>query len=646
MASKIIGGMTEQFYHTLPDPLDLITTSPTKEAISNFLTQITYKQFPEFILDILVKILNHRKVDITDGQGDEQQDILTMSPSGTRCLIQCKHTQQVNSHYNGTDLDNMVTVCLRKKCKTALFVTNGDLTPQGKKYVTDREYNRLTEDLFPESNVNLEIDYWNDLKIWDLIKDNADILHKWFSGMGQTSGLRRFKFNVFVQKLPYYGFENIELGSNRLIELITSTGKVKSIQDDNLNGKLPSGIEISIKKWFQHTSQIDIHYVLPEKNNDHPYRLFDALAIEVTVQENKYKPELVRDQVIDFLFNGALPSLKNDPGKWWHITASSCKSFIFLFDVGEPREIKLCSAKTYVTINCDQIYGEFEYCSLSKEHFKPTYPQSDEQAIWTHESGVHVYQMFDQKLHPVEVYQNQLRQLNNISSYEHFRFYGAFNVDNALSMRIRSILPNEWVAMLYNKDGIIWGIPSNFSGREIDAIHKKLSNIYINVLEVDDITKNNILKNVSHEMPPADFFYISDMNDLGFPVDLSERLICLISDILVEKMTIEIGIELLKYKYALEHQHGFTHLKEEGEIHSHTSEIPSLLADMLSLRGKVMLDIGVNSKPMKVHIRYRKSILLPSDLLVKQCIEDAMCIIEDLKLLADGKTINDTNYIV
>lgn len=130
---RIVGGMTQQFYHTIPDDKDFIITSPKKESIFEFLSQIGFDKFPEFIKDILVKIEKHTIIDITDGPGDEKQDILTTTPEGHRCLIQCKHSINISSHYSGDELDRIVSACLRKNCKHAIFVTNTDLTPQAKK---------------------------------------------------------------------------------------------------------------------------------------------------------------------------------------------------------------------------------------------------------------------------------------------------------------------------------------------------------------------------------------------------------------------------------------------------------------------------------------------------------------------------------
>ena len=123
MSYSIISGTTQHFYHTIPNELDLITTTPTREGIFKYLSQIGYDKFPEFILDVLVKVEGHTAIDVTDGQGDEKQDILTINPKGERCLTQCKHTVNYKTHYNGDDLDLLVAACMRKNCKQYLSLT-------------------------------------------------------------------------------------------------------------------------------------------------------------------------------------------------------------------------------------------------------------------------------------------------------------------------------------------------------------------------------------------------------------------------------------------------------------------------------------------------------------------------------------------
>ena len=164
----IIHGLTEQYYHLVPSELESITISPERQAIFNYLTQIGSDRFHEFVVDVLVHTEGHKLVDITNGPGDEKQDILTETPSGYRHLTQCKHTINYQDHYRGDELDLLFSACCRKNCPQGLFVTNSDLTPQGKRYITDKEYARA--DFIPEGALPT-IDYWNGERIWQRISE-------------------------------------------------------------------------------------------------------------------------------------------------------------------------------------------------------------------------------------------------------------------------------------------------------------------------------------------------------------------------------------------------------------------------------------------------------------------------------------------
>jgi hypothetical protein len=176
-----------------------VTISPEKTAIFEYLSRIGSDRFVEFIADWLVHVEGHKFVDKTDGPGDEKQDILTLRPDRHRHLTQSKHTARYGNNSSGDELDLLVAACLRKDCRSALYVTNADLTVQAKRYVTDREYLRG----WPASaEFTPNIDYWNGERIWQRIAGNEAILNKWFGGMAQSHGLRVFFSDFVVLRMP------------------------------------------------------------------------------------------------------------------------------------------------------------------------------------------------------------------------------------------------------------------------------------------------------------------------------------------------------------------------------------------------------------------------------------------------------------
>ncbi|MDE3167295.1 MAG: restriction endonuclease, partial [Acidobacteriota bacterium] len=169
MKVDLLQATTTHYYHAVPSELERVTISPEKTAIFEYLSRIGSDRFVEFIADVLVHVEGHTFVDKTDGPGDEKQDILTLRPDGQRHLTQSKHTARYGDNSSGDELDILVAACLRKNCRSALYVTNADLTVQAKRYVTDREYERGWP---AAAEFRPDIDYWNGDRIWHRIAGN------------------------------------------------------------------------------------------------------------------------------------------------------------------------------------------------------------------------------------------------------------------------------------------------------------------------------------------------------------------------------------------------------------------------------------------------------------------------------------------
>ncbi|MDP9041944.1 MAG: restriction endonuclease, partial [Bacteroidota bacterium] len=195
-----ISGATPSIYRSIPSQETLLLLSPRQETIFTYLSKIPYQRFPEFIRDILALVDGHKIIDLTDGPGDEKQDILTINPEGKRCLIQCKHTKDHRIKYSGDNLDLLFSASVRKNCDVVIFVTNGDLSTQAKRYINDSEYRKKT---IPQNGAIL-IDYWNGYRIWEKLQTNPTILNKWFGNLGQVHGLRNFSFEITLSRLPYH----------------------------------------------------------------------------------------------------------------------------------------------------------------------------------------------------------------------------------------------------------------------------------------------------------------------------------------------------------------------------------------------------------------------------------------------------------
>jgi len=632
MSYSIISGITQHFYHTIPSELDLITTTPTREGIFKYLSQIGYDKFPEFILDILVKVEGHTAIDVTDGQGDEKQDILTINPKGERCLTQCKHTLKYTTHYNGDDLDLLVAACMRKNCSQAIFVTNSDLTPQGKKYVNDGEYNRG----FANPADCPSIDYWNGYKIWDRIKNNQDIINKWFSGLGQVHGLRSFKFDLTIQELPFQKELNQESDSfEAILKLLSKKSWItEKTQGFEYIAGISSNYEVSIKKWFQFTGGLDINYLLPNQDISFLNQPAYALTVEVRINSNidKYSPTEIRNEIVNKIADDVL--INSSDKKWWHITSSQIRSIIYLHDISEPREIQLTQATTFVKTNKNSTSNELGYCSLAESEFGLQEKEKDD-VIWIHnKTGIHIVQMFEQQINPVEQYNHQLIQYKQLNKIKSHHFYAIENIDSSLLMRIRRILNHEWIALQYNENTIIWGVPPDFNQKEVETIHKKIELLNLKVLNIKEEDIANILDNVQKDIAPSTWMFTSELKTISYPILLDKRVFWLSKNLSMKsKIDINKAIELLKYKYSIENEFGFDNLGGKKEMKLNSSELRELLFDFFTFRGKRMLDVAIYNEPISINVRFKENSTEPSQDLTTKYIDDFLKIYNDIDKL-------------
>ena len=629
MGYNLISGTSQRFYHTIESDLDAITTSPTREGIFKNLSQIGYDKFPEFILDILVKVEGHTAVDVTDGQGDEKQDILTTNTKGERCITQCKHTGNYQSHYNGNDLDTLVVASMRKDCQQGIFVTNADLTPQGKKYINDEEYNRgikSPEDL-------RDISYWNGFKIWEKIKNNKDILNKWFSDLGQVHSLRSFKFDLTVQEFPYDDNRDEGESFNNIIAKLKSKKWVKEVEEGLVyRGNFSSRYEVHFKRWFQFTGGLDINFIPPGNNLDFINKALYALTIEVKIKSDKnYSPSIIRQDIVNKIAKEILPI--SQPGKtWWHITTSKIKSFIYIHDIQEPREIDLTSSLTFISTENGKVFPELKYCTDLKGKFKTI--NVDEDIVMVHRnSGISVIPYFEQKIDPVQQYDNQIIQQRQLAEIASYNFFAVKNIDSSYLMRVRRLLDHHWVALQMDDDTIIWAVDPDTDPEKIDLIHGRVETLGVSILRIPPEEIPKILKNIQKDLSPSTWMYTPDIDSISFPILLEKRIFWLSKEFsLAKEIDVEMAMELLKYKYTYESRNGFDNMVTD-QMATHSTEIKSLLLDILNIRGTKMLDLGFSKNTITLYMRFREIGLESADVLAAKYIKEFQKVMDEIQLL-------------
>lgn len=618
---NIVSGTSQRVYHSIPSELNLIQTNPTREGIFQALSQIPYNQFPEFVADILVRIEKHKLEDVTDGQGDEKQDILTITPEGKRCLTQCKHSINYNSRHSGDELDLMLGACLRKTCSEAHYVTNSDLTPQAKRYINDGEYKRGWP---ADPSLCPKIDYWTGHDIWEKIKNDAAIMNKWFSGLGQTVGLRSFKFDLTIQKLPYKN-SNDDSGISEIINMIKQKQWAREIHPDyayaiDFNNEFTA----NLKRWFQFSGNLDINFILPNDDVDFLQKPMYALTVEIVANKNLgvFSFKGLRNKLISFLADEILIDL--GAASWWHLTSSQIKGNLFLHDLNEPREIIIESATTFVKFQNTEVQDEIDFCNLTIDKYELNTADGDTDTIWTHrENGIQIIELFDQKINPVEDYHHQVANYHKADELKLYSFNAVEGIDSLMMMRIRQQLPSDCIAMESNESALLWGYPPGMDQGVIDHTKNKIAAIGLKVLAVEgDLIKNMI---DSLRVDPSPRFYIhSDFKSLSFPISLEKRIFWLSRDIEFEQdISLEQQMGLLRYKYTFESENGFHNMGEKTEMQIKDYEIKGFLYNIMTLRGTRMMDIGIMSnKKISLNIRFGEHKIASTTTLVEYYISE------------------------
>lgn len=602
MGYNIISGVSQEYYHTIPSDIDLIQASPTRESIFEMLSQIPYSKFPEFIADILVMVEKHTLIDVTDGQGDEKQDILSETPEGKRCLTQCKHSINYKDHHNGDELDLMFGACMRKDCQEAIYVTNSDLTPQGKKYVNDKEYQRGWKG---DPSVFPKIEYWNGNSIWDRIKNENALINKWFSGLGQLHGLRSFKFDLTIQKLPYAKDEHDSL-IDTLMESIKKKKWATEIQPDfAYTTTLKNLCTLNIKRWFQFSGQLDINFMLPNDDVGFIHNPLYALTLEAIVSNNQkvFSAARIREAIIKFIGKELLSGTEN--GVWWHLTSSQIKSNVYLHDIKEPRELLLETAYTFVKYKDHEVSGELEYCMLDPKKYE-LLSDPDDATSWNQTgTQIKVQQLFEQKFNPVEDYNHQVRQFYKAKEWLQYEFKAVEGLDGLLMMRARQLLPMDWIAL--DKDGgdFIWGYPKTTPGDTVSLIDKKIAALGLRVLKVKQDVVEKMIDSVKIDIKPR-FFVHGDFKNISFPIALEQRVFYLSKHIdLDHELDVNVLGKLLVYKFNYESKFGFVSTAGKEQVMLKEYELKGLLFNLMTFRGKRMIDIGIgNGQQLWLNIRY------------------------------------------
>jgi len=598
---SILQGITEVHYHVIPGELESITLHPEREAIFKYLAQIGPDKFLEFIVDILVLVEKHKPVDITNGAGDEKQDILTLTPAGARHLIQCKHTLNYKDHYAGDELDLLFGACARKNCTKGLFVTNSDLTTQGKRYITDKEFARgskIPKEMLPD------LDYWNGARIWERVATNNAILNKWFSGMGQAHGLRHFFFDLIIQKMPS-GVSNplkcVDIAEKLATKYTTTELQQKSLYEV----KLSNEVSFSISDWFHSDLDLGVPYAPSEREPPLVNIPLAAIRIQVTVagEVGQYNPAKYRDSVVETIGNEALPELPDT--EWWHFVATTPQTFVFLHDILEPKLISVSKAQGFVRVGVNPVEGEKDWVFPQGEEYKRTSKIEEDDLSWQHiPSDTNIILLLEQRIHPVAAYEHYMLQLQQVRSLPKYELFATPKASDSIIDKVRRLVDPRAIIMTSNTDDLLWALPPTIEANKVEEIEETLKRQGIPVYHIAPKNKEKYLNMI--EVPPPSVTWVINNaeSNISTPIWLNRRLFWLDREVRIEKLNQEkTWLELLKLKAQYEAHYGFDFMKGKKTTAMASEEIRGFLYDTMSVRGDRMLDIGFHNDKMSINLR-------------------------------------------
>lgn len=614
----IVHGISEHAYHVIPGELERISVSPERQALESYLGRIGFDRFMEFIADVLKHVEGHTDVEITNGPGDEKQDILSVRPDGTRQLTQCKHTVDYTKNTAGEELDVMLAACLRKNCRHGLWVTNADLTAPAKRYVTDREYVRGwsgPKELLPE------IDYWNGTRIWERVRKSTAILNKWFSGMGQTSGLRSFAFDVVLHEMPS-GKPDPRRATEVADKLGGGVTVTKPPADGAIEVRVDEELSFLLSDWARGAAELGLPYIHPGTETAHPNFPLATLRVQATVapEVGGYDPATYRDRIVGLLV-ATLPAAPE--GSWWYAAATEPQASIFLQDIARATTVSAGDAAAYVRVADAPATLERAW-AIEPGHAFEVIPDPDDPGdlVWRHkEAGIECRVLTAQRTHVLSAFDIHLRQEQILAR---LRTYELRAVENAGPQEVdvvRHLAKPAWYVLQRNDSTLFWAFPSDADPRDVERIERVLNRRGIAVRRVRDEDREKLLGCIDTTPAEEPEMLTGSDRDRITPIKLPERIIWLSKWVKAQEPTEPSNWnEVVKWKAGYESEHGYDLPggKEGGVLAS--EEMRGFLFDVTSLRGGRSLDVAFLDNKAWLNLRVRPKSLASASSLAEECV--------------------------
>ncbi|MCL4797828.1 MAG: restriction endonuclease [Bryobacteraceae bacterium] len=615
---EVVQATIAQHYHVVPSELARVTITPEIGAIFEYLSRIGSDRFVDFVSDILVHVDGHTLVDKTDGSGDEKQDILTMDPAGRRHLVQCKHTINYGNNTSGNELDVMLAACLRKKCRSALWVTNADLTVQAKRYINDSEYLRG----WPEGAAfTPAVDYWNGERLWQRVAKNSQILNKWFGGMAQSHGLRSFFTDLVILKMPSGDHCDIKL-ENLAARLKAANGPPADGNGGGFSLNIDRSLSVTISDSFATPADLRLPFSDPRSASMPLNTPFKSLRVHATIAgDGVYDPDVYCGLVVAKV-GAALPKLKGN--SWWYLAAAPPQAFVFLQDIAKPVLVPVGDPKTFVRVGSDLLKGEVEWAlEPGTEFTAANTTEEEDEMIWRHETtGADLHVLVGQALPAWRVAETFLRHDQIKERLATMSFWVIENAQGATFARVRNLCPTDWPLLQSSSGDLFWAHPQDKESKATEAA-SALERLGITCLRVSDEDRNTIIGMITATPNETDII-TSSRHDLLTPMRLAQRTFWLTDRIsYAGSLTRAQWGHLLQVKVEYEARHGYDLLQgKDSPVTIAGEEMPRILGDLLTIRASRMLDLLFSETELQVNIRIVSNVFASGETTARECVRE------------------------
>lgn len=614
-ALRVLQHHTKVYYHHLPADYDFVdelrklekirmqkspeqeqaSTAPLlpkRDAITEIMAQLPASDFPELVEQILIENLEHKRGDITDGPGDEGRDIHTITSSGSKHLIQCRHTQNSQrSNLDRHDLDELWAATSRLNYEEGLLVTNSDMTTPAKASYVNGDYCR-------EGHPKLTV--WNGRDLWAQIRSNQNILNRWFAGLAQLHTVRRFSFKALPVEMPgRKPFKIDELMKDfvsRAEEIgyqVEETGIVRKLEDDQ---KI-----VFIRSWFTSFANMFMPCILASEH-DLATAPFTILEFHVVAKGPYPDPESLRRELVSILLQCWK---ENTEENWLSILTSDLMAPVYIHDTQDTILSPLKDYSSYVFID-GTCTDELDAATVPGEEFSKGDPA---ELLFIHEEkGIEFVVNYGQPMSPTTedtakiILHQADKTLRNAAVFS-VKYKNRFE----FSMAIASTKMTTLVLQDSSRSRLYFCFELDKDNKEI---LKKETAVFIRSLKSQSITwkllNKKEIKKLRKRLPaemeliqPKEYFS-SRISEFRFPIELTTRNILCMKDIELPQPpppSDSLAFELLKYKLLEQHKEGYDEGFREGENVMSLRQLKNLLFSPTVITGRESINIDINGYP-------------------------------------------------